>query len=110
MRAADYIAVSIGGGSVRSDQWVMAALMQNGQARHRQARSRGAVMIAMALAAVLTAQPAPSRPYDLVVYGGTAGGVITAVAAAREGLDVALLEPGAHLGGMVTGGRGWTDY
>ena len=32
--------------------------------------------------------------YDLVVYGGTAGGVITAVAAAREGLTVALLEPG----------------
>ena len=48
--------------------------------------------------------------YDLVVYGGTAGGVITAVSAAREGLAVALLEPGQHLGGMVSGGLGWTDY
>jgi len=48
--------------------------------------------------------------YDLVVYGGTAGGVITAVSAAREGLTVALLEPGRHLGGMVSGGLGWTDY
>ena len=48
--------------------------------------------------------------YDLVVYGGTAGGVITAVSAAREGLAVALLEPGRHLGGMVSGGLGWTDY
>ncbi len=57
-------------------------------------------------------QPAAVAPqsFDLVVYGATAGGVITAVAAAREGLTVALLEPGRHLGGMVSGGLGWTDY
>ena len=48
--------------------------------------------------------------FDVVVYGGTAGGVITAVAAAREGLEVALVEPGTHLGGMVSGGLGWTDH
>ena len=35
---------------------------------------------------------------------------MTAVAASREGLNVALLEPGRHLGGMVSGGLGWTDY
>ena len=35
---------------------------------------------------------------------------MTAVSAAREGLKVALLEPGRHLGGMVSGGLGWTDY
>jgi len=57
-----------------------------------------------------SATPAPAQPFDLVVYGGTAGGVVTAVAAAREGLEVALLEPGQHLGGMVSGGLGWTDY
>ena len=52
-------------------------------------------------------QPSTSgQTFDLVVYGGTAGGVITAVAAAREGLAVALLEPGRHLGGMVCGGLG----
>ena len=55
-------------------------------------------------------RPAPGAEVDLVVYGGTAGGVLTAVSAAREGLRVALLEPGRHLGGMVTGGLGWTDY
>jgi len=48
--------------------------------------------------------------YDLVVYGGTAGGVATAVAGAREGLNVALLEPTNHIGGMVTGGLGATDH
>lgn len=49
-------------------------------------------------------------PYDLVVYGGAAGGVITAVSAAREGLRVALMEPGSHLGGMTTGGLSRTDF
>lgn len=32
-----------------------------------------------------------------------------AVAAAAEGMRVALLEPGRHVGGMVSGGLGWTD-
>jgi hypothetical protein len=50
-----------------------------------------------------------AQKFDVVVYGGTAGGVITAVTAAREGLHVALLEPGRHLGGMVSGGLSWTD-
>jgi hypothetical protein len=54
-------------------------------------------------------QPVP-QTFDVVVYGGTAGGVIAAVTAAREGLNVALVEPGGHLGGMVSGGLGWTDY
>ncbi len=48
--------------------------------------------------------------YDVVVYGATAAGVIAAVAAAREGAHVALLEPGQHVGGMVSGGLGWTDF
>ena len=48
--------------------------------------------------------------YDFIVYGGTAGGVMTAVAAARQGLKVLLLEPGAHLGGMATGGLSRTDF
>lgn len=47
---------------------------------------------------------------DLIVYGGTAGGIITAVSAAREGLSVTLLEPGSHLGGMATGGLSRTDF
>lgn len=69
----------------------------------------------LAILLSLTAAPfaqrgRPSALYDLVVYGGTAGGVITAVAAAREGLTVGLVEPGRHVGGMVSGGLGWTDY
>ncbi|HFB98055.1 MAG TPA: FAD-dependent oxidoreductase, partial [Bryobacterales bacterium] len=56
---------------------------------------------------LLPAQAA--EEYDLVVYGGTAGGVMTAVAGAREGLSVVLLEPRDHVGGMVTGGLSWSD-
>jgi len=35
---------------------------------------------------------------------------MTAVRGAREGLKVALLEPGTHLGGMATGGLSRTDF
>ena len=52
---------------------------------------------------------ATSETFDVLVYGATAGGVVAAVAGAREGLRVALLEPGRHVGGMVSGGLGWTD-
>ncbi len=51
-----------------------------------------------------------AQSFDVVVYGGTAGGVIAAVSAAREGLKTALVEPGDHLGGMVSGGLGFTDF
>lgn len=47
--------------------------------------------------------------YDLVVYGGTAAGVATAVSGARQGLKTVLLEPGNHIGGMVSGGLSGTD-
>lgn len=53
--------------------------------------------------------PVKSTGADLVVYGGTASGVITAYSAAKEGLNVVLLEPRNHLGGMVTGGLSATD-
>ena len=57
-----------------------------------------------------TGPAARGYDYDVVVYGGTAGGVMTAVAAAQEGASVALLEPGRHIGGMTTGGLGRTDF
>ncbi len=47
--------------------------------------------------------------YDLVVYGGTSGGVIAAVQAARMGKSVLIVEPGEHLGGLTSGGLGSTD-
>lgn len=52
---------------------------------------------------------AESITADIVVYGGTAGGVAAGVQAARMGKRVVLLEPTAHLGGLSSGGLGATD-
>jgi hypothetical protein len=47
--------------------------------------------------------------YDVVIYGGTAGGVMAAVQVARMGSSVVLIEPSQRLGGLTTGGLGQTD-
>ncbi len=49
------------------------------------------------------------RVTDVVVYAATSGGVCAAVAAARAGARVVVLEPGRHVGGMTSGGLGYTD-
>jgi FAD dependent oxidoreductase len=46
---------------------------------------------------------------DVAVYGATAAGVAAAVAAHEAGARVTLVDPGAHIGGMVSGGLSWTD-
>lgn len=75
----------------------------------------------------VTASSAPSEPaatpeptetfpeveadytYDVLVYGGTPSGVMAALAASREKLKVAILEPSRHIGGIITGGLGYSD-
>ena len=47
---------------------------------------------------------------DVCVYGGTASGVMAAVAAAKEGVDVILIEPSRWLGGMTGGGINHLDW
>ncbi|MFG0248337.1 MAG: FAD-dependent oxidoreductase [Phycisphaeraceae bacterium JB051] len=47
---------------------------------------------------------------DIAIYGGTASGIIAAVTAAQRGKSVVVLQPGKHVGGMTTGGLGWTDF
>lgn len=49
------------------------------------------------------------RAEDLVIYGGTSAGVSAALQAARMGKTVVLIEPSKHVGGLTTGGLGWTD-
>jgi hypothetical protein len=46
---------------------------------------------------------------DVVVYGGTSAGVVAAVQAAKMNQQVALIEPGQHLGGMSVEGLGGSD-
>jgi len=47
--------------------------------------------------------------YDLVIVGGTPGGIMTAIAAAREGKTSVLLERTNHFGGLPANGLGATD-
>ncbi|QDT66418.1 FAD-dependent oxidoreductase [Calycomorphotria hydatis] len=42
--------------------------------------------------------------FDVVVYGGTPGGIMAAISARREGASVVLLEQTKHVGGMSTSG------
>ncbi|MEQ1850315.1 MAG: FAD-dependent oxidoreductase [Chthoniobacteraceae bacterium] len=46
---------------------------------------------------------------DVIVYGSTPGGFCAAIAAAREGASVVLLEPTDHVGGVNTGGLCFSD-
>lgn len=50
-----------------------------------------------------------AESHDIVIYGGTSGGVAAAVQAARMGKSVVLIEPTRFLGGLTTGGLGATD-
>ncbi len=46
---------------------------------------------------------------EVAVYGATPAGFCAAIAAAREGAQVVLLEPTAHIGGVNTGGLSFSD-
>lgn len=50
-----------------------------------------------------------SQAADVVVYGGTSAGVMAAVQAKRMGLSAVIVCPEKHLGGLTSGGLGWTD-
>src|ERR1043165_4864601 len=54
------------------------------------------------------AQEAPIAA-DVCIYGGTSGGVIAAVQAKKMGKSVVIVSPDKHLGGLSSGGLGWTD-
>jgi len=72
-------------------------------------------MRAMFIFAVMLSSVAPWRraiakdACDVLVYGGTSAGVSASVQVARMGKRVILIEPERHLGGMSSGGLGWTD-
>jgi hypothetical protein len=63
------------------------------------------------IAAILPILPhvVGAADYDLVVYGGTASGVIAAVQAKKMGKTAVVVGPDKHLGGLSSGGLGFTD-
>ena len=67
------------------------------------------LLVLATLLGMASLAPTAEREYDVVVYGGTSGGVAAAVQATRLGKTVVLIEPGRHLGGLTSGGLGATD-
>ncbi|MBL8866559.1 MAG: FAD-dependent oxidoreductase [Planctomycetia bacterium] len=66
-------------------------------------------MLRLALLAIALIATPTLRAADIVVYGGTSAGVTAAIQAKRMGKSVVLVEPTKHVGGLTTGGLGWTD-
>ncbi len=67
-------------------------------------------LLSFALMVTGSVNAAPRYTYDVVVYGGTPAGVMTARAAACQGMRAALVAPGQYLGGVVSGGLTRTDF
>jgi hypothetical protein len=65
--------------------------------------------ILIPLLIILSTATYSQRTYDICIYGGTSGGVIAAYTAKEMGKTVLLIEPGKHLGGLSSGGLGYTD-
>ena len=53
--------------------------------------------------------PASAADYDIVIYGGTPAAVTAAVQAKKMGRSVIIVCPEKHLGGLSSGGLGYTD-
>lgn len=89
--------------------------------RHSKRRSSvklavpGSEFWAMATAVLMTLLPQAGLAADdeisadVIVYGGTSAGIAAAVQVSRMGHSVILIEPGGHLGGLTSGGLGFTD-
>lgn len=68
-----------------------------------------AALAAAGLTSPAYAQAEEETSYDVVVYGGTSAGVIAAVQAKRMGRTAVVVCPERHLGGLSSGGLGFTD-
>lgn len=66
------------------------------------------ILLFTCLSAVAVVAPA-AETFDIVIYGGTSGGVTAAIQSARMGRTAVLIEPTKFLGGLTTGGLGATD-
>jgi len=77
--------------------------------KHQKAVALLIIALNFCIAANVQAQNGRTTDVDICVYGGTSAGVIAAYTAKKMGKTVVLIEPGKHLGGMSSGGLGYTD-
>ena len=76
---------------------------------HRRLRLFTIAVLCILFAATGNVADAKTYQADVVVYGGTSGAVIAAVETAQSGKSVLIVCPDKHLGGLTSGGLGWTD-
>lgn len=70
------------------------------------------ILLVATFFSVLVARPIVAQKtleVDVCVYGGTSAGVIAAYTVQKLGKKAILIEPGKNLGGMSSGGLGYTD-
>jgi len=60
---------------------------------------------------VINNQPEIKEVYnaDIIIYGGTSAAIIAAVEVVKSGKTVLIVSPDQHLGGLTSGGLGFTD-
>lgn len=72
--------------------------------------ARGGVAGVQTQVEPLPQEPVEDLQVDVMIYGATPSGVMAALSAARPGTEVVLVEPSAHVGGMMSSGLSATDY
>ena len=68
-----------------------------------------ACLLLAALPHSVKAEEKPAAEYDVVIYGGTSAAITAAVQTKQMGKSVIVVSPDKHLGGLTSGGLGWTD-
>ena len=65
--------------------------------------------LSVLVAGISFSGPVRAADHDLVIYGGTSAAVTAAVQAKLMGKTVIVVSPDRHLGGLTSGGLGFTD-
>ncbi|SFC81644.1 FAD dependent oxidoreductase [Spirosoma endophyticum] len=68
-------------------------------------------LILLLIAPVTTypSKPTATRKADVIIYGGTCAAITAAVQVKKMGKSVIIVSPDKHLGGLSSGGLGFTD-
>ncbi|MGD9558488.1 MAG: FAD-dependent oxidoreductase [Mangrovibacterium sp.] len=70
---------------------------------------RQAVLLLTAVLFSCSQENPATQKADVIIYGGTSAAVTAAVEVVRSGKTVIIVSPDTHLGGLTSGGLGFTD-
>ncbi|GEM_PF-668083 len=84
-------------------------LLDTGAATHLYGAMLSPNRFLLIAAMVFSLRTLDAAEYDIVIYGGTSAGVMAAVQAKRLGKTTVIVSPDKHLGGLSSGGLGFTD-